>query len=156
MKDVEKFTIEVLQELIKSNKDEYLLFESASGKSEDTELKYLFAAYARKKKEYISNLEKEVIRLGGSSETNKNDSVNLIQFYKSSLFDISWDNLIADCLKKDDLTINKYFYAIRKNIMWEVVPLVAKQYLGLKSFHDQIKNICMERSSWLSQQIEIR
>ena len=40
--------------------------------------------------------------------------------------------------------------------MWEVVPLVAKQYLGLKSFHDQIKNICMERSSWLSQQIEIR
>ena len=116
----------------------------------------MFAAYARKKKEYISNLEKEVIRLGGSSETNKNDSVNLIQFYKSSLFDISWDNLIADCLKKDDLTINKYFYAIRKNIMWEVVPLVAKQYLGLKSFHDQIKNICMERSSWLSQQIEIR
>jgi uncharacterized protein (TIGR02284 family) len=155
MKDIKKYTIEVLQELIETNKDEYLLFESASRKSEDAELKSLFSAYSGKKGEYISNLEKEVIRLGGFCETNKYDSENSIEFYNSSFFEKNWDNLIADCLKKDDLTINKYFYAIRKNIMWEVVPLVAKQYFGSKSFHDQIKNICMERSGWLSGQMEV-
>jgi uncharacterized protein (TIGR02284 family) len=155
MKDVKKYTIEVLQELIETNKDEYLLFESASRKSEDAKLKSLFSAYAGKKEEYISNLEKEVIRLGGSCEKNKDNPDNAIEFYESTLFEKNWDNLVADCLKKDDLTIDRYFYAIRKNIMWEVVPLVAKQYFGSKSFHDEIKNICMERTGWLSGQMEI-
>lgn len=156
MKDIKKYTIEVLQELIDTNKDEYLLFKSASRKSVDAELKSLFAAYAGKKKEYISNLEKEVIRLGGSPVIHINDPEYSIEYYETSLSDKNWDNLIADCLKKDDLTINKYFYAIRKDIMWEVIPLVAKQYFGLKNLHDQIKNVCMEKSQWLSQQIEIR
>jgi uncharacterized protein (TIGR02284 family) len=154
MKDVKKYTIEVLQELINTNKDEYLLFESASRKSGDAELKSLFSAYAGKKKEYISRLEKEVIRLGGCSEANKNDSENPGEFYESSLFEKNWEILIADCLKKDDLVINKYFYAIRKNIMWEVVPLIANQYFGSKSFHDQIKNICMERLGGMVHKLE--
>jgi hypothetical protein len=42
--------------------------------------------------------------------------------------------------------IDKYFYATRKNILWEVIPLVAKQYFGSKSLHDQIQDICTDRS----------
>lgn len=145
MKDIINYTIAVLQDLIEINKDEYQLFESASHKSLDAELKSLLNAYAGEKEDYISKLENEVIRLGGCVGTNKNDPGSSNEFYESSLYDENWNRLIADCLKKDDLVINKYFYAIRKNIMWEVIPLIAKQYFGSKSFHDQIQNICMER-----------
>lgn len=155
MKDIINYTITVLQDLIKTNKDEYRLFEAASRKSGDAELKSLFEAYAGKKEEYISKLEKEVIRLGGCPETNKNDPENSDEFYDSPLYEENWNRLIADCLKKDDLAIKKYFYAIRKNIMWEVLPLVAKQYFDLKSFHDQIQNICIERSGGLIHQMGI-
>jgi uncharacterized protein (TIGR02284 family) len=154
MNDVQKYTIEVLQELIKTNKDEYQLFESASRKSKDSELKDLFTAYAVQKQESISKLENEVVRLGGSSETDK-ITENSTEFYESSIFDKNWEKLIADCLMKDDLAINKYFYAIRKNIMWEVVPLIAKQYFGAKTIHDQIRNIYMERPGGLSHNMDI-
>ncbi|MGA7722056.1 MAG: PA2169 family four-helix-bundle protein [Ignavibacteriaceae bacterium] len=156
MDDVKKFTIKVLQDLIDTNKDEYILFESASQKSEDGELKLLFAAYSCKKEEYISGLEKEIKRLGGCSETNKNDAKNSIEFNDSLLNGKTRDNLISEFLKMGDMTINKYFYAIKENIMWEVVPLIAKQYFGSKSLHDQIKNISMRKSVRLNQRTEIR
>jgi uncharacterized protein (TIGR02284 family) len=145
MEDDKKYTIEVLQDLIRTNKDEYLLFEVASRRSDDTELKSLLVDYTSEKGKYIIKLETEVVRLGGCSDTNNNDSENSIEFYKASSFEENPNGLIEECLKKDDLAIKRYFYAIRKNIMWEVVPIVAKQYFGSKNYYDQIKNICMER-----------
>lgn len=155
MNDIQKYTIEVLQELIKTNKDEYLLFEAASRKSGDAVLKTLFVEYAAQKEESISKLEKEVLRLGGHSEADQKDSGNSSEYYGSSLFDKNWEKLIADCLMKDELSINKYFYAIRKDIMWEVIPLIAKLYFGAKSLHDQIRNIYMERPVGLVHNMEI-
>jgi uncharacterized protein (TIGR02284 family) len=155
MNDIKKYTIEVLQELIDTNRDEYILFESASQKSEDAELKSLFAVYTGKKDEYISNLEKEIRRLGGYFGANKNELKNSFESYNSFLFEQTRDNMIAEFLKKGDLTINKYFHAIKKNIMWEVVPLIAMQYFGLKTLHDQIKNSFIERSGRLSHRMEI-
>ncbi|MDR3628103.1 MAG: PA2169 family four-helix-bundle protein [Ignavibacteriaceae bacterium] len=145
MKDDKKYTIAVLQDLIKTNKDEYLLFEVASRRSDDNELKSLLVDYTCEKEKYIVKLESEVLRLGGCSAASKNDSENSIEFYKASSFEENPNGLIEECLKKDDLALKRYFYAIRKNIMWEVIPIVAKQYFGSKSFYDQIKNICMER-----------
>ncbi len=146
MKVVKDYTIAVLHDLIKTSKDEYFLLELASRKSSDAKLKSLFAVYAVEKKEHIIKLEAEIRRLGGNSETNKDDLEISIEFYESSFFEESQNGIIAECLKKDNLTILRYFDAIRKNIMWEVIPLVAKQYFECKSLHDQIKNICLERS----------
>lgn len=146
MNEIQSYTIEVLRELIKTNKEEYLLFKSASRRSGDTELKSLFAAYAVQKEESITNLENEVSRLGGNPKAGKNYEGISDGYYESSIFEKNWEKLIADCLAKDELAMNKYFYAIRKNIMWEVVPLIAKQYFHAKSLHDLIRNIYTERS----------
>lgn len=146
MKEIKDFTINVLHDLIKISKDEYFLLELASRKSGDTKLKFLFANYAVEKKEHIIKLEAEVQRLGGYSETNKDDLEISIEFYESSFFEENQNGIIAEFLKKDNLTILKYFDAIRKDIMWEVVPLVARQYFESKNLHDQIKNLCNEKS----------
>lgn len=153
MKNLRDYTVAVLQDLIKTNKDEYLLFEVASHKSEDAELKSLLVSYAGEIKECINKLETEVLRLGGCSDTNKNDSENSTGFYKPYSFEKNRGGLISECLKKDDLNLSRYFYAIRKNIMWEVVPLVAGQYFGLKCLHDQIRNIYLEKSEPLINQL---
>jgi hypothetical protein len=89
MKEIIKSIIAVLKDLIKSNKDEYLLFESSSLKSEDAELQPLLNVYT-------NELEKEVIRSDGFPETNKNNSENSNEFYESFIFENNWDNLIAD------------------------------------------------------------
>jgi len=156
MKEIKDFTINVLRDLIKISKDEYFLFELASRKYNDAKLKSLFAAYAVEKKEHIIKLETEIRRLGGYSETNKDDLEISIEFYESSFFEENQNGLILECLKKNDLMISRYFYAIRKNIMWEVVPLVAKQYFECKSLHDQIKNICTDRTNRTVYQMEIQ
>ena len=145
MKETRGFTLNVLHDLIKTSKDEYFLLELASRKSDDTKLKSLFANYAFAKKEHIIKLEAEIQRLGGYFETNKDDLEISIEFYESSFFEENQNGILAECLKKDNLTILRYFAAIRENIMWEVVPLVAKQYFECKSFHDQIENIYMEK-----------
>jgi|YelNatPaOPRAMG01_1025707.scaffolds.fasta_scaffold00998_16 uncharacterized protein (TIGR02284 family) len=147
MEDMKKYTIAVLQDLINTCKEEYSLFEKASKKTEDPELKSLFSAYAQEKKEHFIKLESEIRRLGGSCKINENNSEKLEDFSKSFLHEDTQEDLIAECLKKDDQTIRRYFNAIRKNILWEVVPLVAKQYFGSKNLHDQIRNVCIERVS---------
>ena len=155
MNDIKHYTISVLQDLIKISKDEYFLLELASRKSNDVELKSLLAVYAGEKKEHIIKLDAEVRRLGGYPETN-NDVLEIsIEFCQSYSIEESQNDIIAECLKKDDLTILRYFDAIRKNIMWEVVPLVSKQYFVSKNLHDQIKNVYIERPARLVQKIEI-
>lgn len=149
MKDITKFTINVLQDLITSCENDYLLLEIVSLKSEDKELKSLFSAYADETKMHKNKLVSELERLGGFAELNKNDSEIPIEFFNSSEFKAIDISMIEECLKKDDLMLKKYFNALRKNIMWEVVPVIAQQYFGSKNLHDQIKNICMEKSNWL-------
>ncbi len=153
MNDVRHYTISVLQDLIKISKDEYFLLELASRKSDDTELKSLLDVYACEKKEHIIKLDEEVRRLGGYSAENKDGLEISIELYKSSFIEENQNDLISECLKKDNLTILRFFDAIRKNIMWEVVPLVARQYFESKNLHDQIKNVCAEKSGRLVQKM---
>jgi len=149
MKDITKYTITVLQDLIKTCEDDYLLLEIVSLKAVDNELKSLFSAYADETKRHLNKLVIEIKRLGGCAELNKDDSESPIEFFNSSKFKESDNGMIVECLKKDDLILRKYFYALRKNIMWEVVPIVAQQYFESKNLHDQIENICMEKSNRL-------
>ncbi len=146
MKDVKDYTIAVLRELSKTSRDEYSLLKKTSRKLEDIELKSLFAAYAVEKNVHIIKLEKELGKQGVSFEMFKDDSDNPIDYFEPSIIDENQDLLIEECLEIDELIILKYFNAMRQNIMWEVVPLIANQYFRSKNLHDQIKNIFTDRT----------
>ncbi len=156
MENVKDYTIAVLHELIKKSKDEYLLLKITSGKLEDIELMSLFTAFAVEKQEHIIKLEKELGKLGESFEMFKDDSENPIEYFESSVLGENQDLLIEECLRKDDLMILEYFNAMRKNIMWEVVPLIANQYFRSKNLHDQIKNIYTDRTERSIYQMEVQ
>ena len=146
MKDIKNYTITVLHELISTSKAEYSLLNITSRKLKDVELKSLFSAYAVEKKEHIIKLGTELGRLGVDSKLFKDDSKILIENFELSEIEEKPDCLIEKCLEKDDLMILEYFNAMRKNIMLEVLPLVARQYLRSKYLHDQIKFISPGRT----------
>jgi hypothetical protein len=45
---------------------------------------------------------------------------------------------LAQCEKIDDIVLSKYSKAMNGDILWEVVPFVAKQYFASVNLHEKI------------------
>ncbi len=135
MEYMRAYTISVLNDLIDVCQDEYTLFNKAAKKIEDDNLKQTFQKYASEKKLQIIKLESEVKRLGGCLRNKKKDP----QFQHDLLN--STPSILQECIKEDDAVLNKFSSAINEDILWEVVPLVAKQYFTSKSIHERIFDI---------------
>ncbi len=136
MDDMRENTIAVLKDLLAICKDEHSLFKAASEKTESEKLKPIFRKYAQEKEEHIIKLKSEIIRLGG----NPDSRADALPESLNSIHEISFatSELINECIRTDDLSIKRYSRAIKEDILWEVVPLVAKQYFGSKNLHDQM------------------
>ncbi len=135
MENMRAYTISVLNDLIDVCRDEYSFFNKAAKKIEDEKLKNIFQKYASEKNKQLIKLETEVIRLGGNLRDKKNE----LKLQQSILN--SQPNILRECLKKDDAVMDRYSNAINEDILWEVIPLVAKQYFNSKSIHDGIFTI---------------
>jgi len=135
-----EYTIKILKDLIEACRDEYLLFNAAYQNIHNESLKETFNKYAQKKHEDMIKLECEVKRLGGDLNELKSNNAILSQmlFIKD---ENDTKKLLRECVRKDTIAINLYSSAIKEDILWEVIPLVAKQYFGSKNIHDQIYNI---------------
>lgn len=122
-------TISTLKDLLRICKDEQTLFQTASEKSEDPKLKSLLLKYALEKEEYAAKLRNEIQRLGESPELMiiPNSPVNQINSEESGYMP---SDILQKCLKEDDIFIQRYSAAIKDDILWEVVPIIAKQYFG--------------------------
>ena len=140
MEHMREYTIKILKDLIDACRDEYLLFKTASENIKNDTLKEAFKKYSQEKQGHIIKLECEVKRLGGdlNDPVNKNKVVPP-GFYTQAEGDTK--KLLKECVRRDAIAINMYSAAIKDDILWEVIPLVAKQYFGSKNIHDQIDNI---------------
>ena len=140
MEYVREYTIKILKDLIDACRDEYLLFNAASEKIKNEILKEAFIKYSQEKQEHIIKLECEVKRLGGDLNEPKNKATigtNILNIKQ----DTDTKKLLRECVRRDDFAISLYSSAIKEDILWEVIPLVAKQYFGSKNIHEQIYNI---------------
>ena len=138
MEHMREYTISVLKDLIDVCRDEYTLFKTASENILDESLRLAFKKYSHEKEEHIIKLEAEVRRLGGDlNKTEIQKTSN--QYIAKTAADTQ--QLLSECVRRDTIAVNLYSTAIREDILWEVIPLVAKQYFGSKNIHDQIYNI---------------
>ncbi len=140
MEQMREYTIKILKDLIEACQDEYLLFNTAYENIQNENLKETFKKYAQEKQEHLIKLKCEVKRLGGDLDEPKSNFID-----KRPVLDINAESdpktLLRECVRRDTITINLYSSAIKEDILWEVIPLVAKQYFGSKNIHDQIYNI---------------
>jgi len=136
MDDFKANTLNVLKELIKSCHDAENLLRNACSTLDDMSLNKIFLYYAELNKTYMNKLESEIVRLGGNVEefyqerTSQNsDKTNYL------------DNLKI-CQNGVNNAVNNYKeISLREDILWEVVPVIAKQYFGEMEVQESLKNI---------------
>lgn len=136
MENAREATLWVLEDLINSCKEELILFKTASDKVTDPYLRSTLDNCAEEKHRNIHKLETEIERLGGKF----NSGEELIS--KKAVEDLcSYSNdkeILSRCEELDDIVLSKYSKAMNGDILWEVVPLVAKQYFASVNLHCRI------------------
>jgi len=136
MENTREMTLSVLEDLIKTCAVEKVLFKTVSDKTKDSYLKNTLDNCADEKDKNILKLKAEIERLGGKFEEKD------FQISQKVLDDFGSykdeKELISKCEKIDDMVLSKYSTAMNGNILWEVIPLVAKQYFASVNLHYRI------------------
>ena len=137
MGNTREFTIDVLNELIQTCKEEQLLFNSASKRITDPKLIQTLKNYSKEKEKDINKLESEIKRLGGKLINLKSNS-NYVDNSGDIKAEYDNDRILLECVNQDVMTLNRYSSAIKEEILWEVIPLVAKQYFESQNMHEKL------------------
>jgi len=148
MENTKEFTIAVLKDLLQNCLEEQSLFKRASLRISDPKIIQKLENYADDKYISICKLETEIKRLGGKVEKTENDQN--ISEKPNIKGDYDINKILLECVNKDTITLNKYSSAIKEEILWEVIPLVAKQFVETQNMHDNLMS-----SFWNYQQVQI-
>ncbi len=132
-------TINVLNDLLRICNSENSLFQAAAERSSDLKLKSVLIQYAKKKETYAVKLKNEIRRLGENPDIPERTK-DKISFMSFNGIDYSQAELLLQCINTDTFIIQRYSKAIKEDILWEVIPLVAKQYFDSINLHDQMIN----------------
>lgn len=124
-------TLAILQNLLKVCTTVQHLFQNAADEVENPELKEVFISFANQKYEYGKKLVKEINRISGKSFE--------IPAFKQKL---SKSKRSVDYISKMEETIEKNYASAMQDekLLWEVIPIVAKQYDGIKESRKFISN----------------
>ncbi len=142
MEHAKEFTISILKDLINVCREEHSLFNTATEKLNDNNLKQTFQNCAKQKAAYINTLEKEIRRLGGTLDNDEVSKAWESISISYSKFGFEEEKILNECVTNDSIALNKYSDAMNEDILWEVIPLVAKQYFDSKNLHDKITYLC--------------
>ena len=142
MDESRKSTISVLRELIGVCREVERLYKTAASEAKDENLKQLLLSSAQEKTDYRTKLESEVTRLGGVTGTE-----TLSLSFNPDLIPATnnMEEILIECEKREETAVRNYRSAMEKDLLWEVVPVVSRQYFGLKASHDKLKYIMQEQ-----------
>ena len=136
MENAREVTLSVLEDLINICKEEHILFKTASNKVTDPYLRSTLDNCAEEKSSNIHKLESEMERLGGKFNTGEElITKTVLEEFCSYTND---KEILSRCEELDDIVLSKYSKAMNGDILWEVVPLVAKQYFASVNLHCRI------------------
>lgn len=136
MENARENTLSVLADLINICKEEYQLFKTASLNTTNPYLKSTLENCAEEKFRNMNKLMAEIERLGGKMD---DDDVQMPAKVLEEIRSVDNDSdILTKCEKIDDIVLSKYSKAMNGNILWEVIPLVAKQYFASVNLHDRI------------------
>lgn len=127
-------TIKVLKELIRNCKYAEELLRNSASEFDDPSLKKIFFYYADQNSGYIRKLNSEILRLGGSTEELQEEN----NYFNEDI------SSVKDRLKICENTVNNAVknykeISLREDILWEVIPVIAKQYYGELEAQEQIQ-----------------
>jgi uncharacterized protein (TIGR02284 family) len=127
-------TIEVLERLKKICSEVKHLMEAAAEETSNEQLKEVFINFASQKAAYAAKLEKEIVRLGGKINYTTEESGLFDNIFFTNMTNLSEYEEVENKMEKD------YASAIQEEeLLWEVIPVVAKQYYEIKESKNRMK-----------------
>lgn len=124
IQDSKEKTISVLHNLLRACTTVQYLFKTAANEVDNKELKEVFTSFANQKQEYVEKLKKEIFRISGDEAISDGPDPDIT---------FSSRNNTRDIIKKVEENIEKnYTSAMQEELLWEVIPVVARQLDGIK------------------------
>ncbi|WP_295471237.1 PA2169 family four-helix-bundle protein [uncultured Pseudomonas sp.] len=146
MTDINKESINLLNDLIEVSKDGQKGFETSAEDLKNPEIKRFFQAHAADCATAVRELQAEVGALGGDPETSSSLSGTLHRAWvdlKSLVTGKSDEAILNEVERGEDNALKNYREALakaqEKALPANVVSLIQKQLEGTQRNHDQVK-----------------
>lgn len=138
-------TIEVLNALITINNDRIEGYETAAKETEEQDLKTLFAQFAATSQKCKTELENEVVKLGGTPAEGTRVSGKFFRLWmdvKAALTGKDRKAILDSCEYGEDMAKNTYENALEndaENLSAQQQAMIKAQHILLVADHNQIK-----------------
>jgi len=135
--------VEILNQLIVTNRDSVNGYETAAGAVENTDYRQIFEEYARQRSQFVTELSDLVRQYGGDPE----QSGNLVGALQRAWMNIKaalteGDHAIMDeCDRGDEAALALYAEILPKNLPEDVKSVVRHQLVDVRIAHERIYGI---------------
>lgn len=144
MTDINKDSIDLLNDLIETSKDGQKGFETSAEDLKNPQLKSFFLSRASDCATAVSELQAEVRSLGGDPETSSSVSGTMHRAWvdlKSLVTGKSDEAILNEVERGEDVALKAYREAVQKatDKGLPVLGLIQKQLTGVQANHDKVK-----------------
>lgn len=135
-------TIDRLNDLIETSKDGEYGFRTSAEHARDARLKQLLAQHADECARAASELQQEVLALGGKPKDDGTAAGAMHRGWvavKSKLSTYDDQRILEEVERGEDHALNQYQQAASSALSGSAATLVARQLEGVRHNHDQIR-----------------
>jgi len=134
--------IEVLNDLIETSTDGQERFHVAAEKVSNNEFCRLFNIFSQQRAQFISELQEEVHRLGGSQRDN-GSTARILHRARTSIESAVAQGgevaVTAECQRGQEAAINNYQEVLKAELPLDVQYVVKRQYMDIKDAFDRLR-----------------
>ena len=142
LKEADEKIVSLLDQLIETCKDGQNTFRTAAEKAPSKELKRFFRYYASQRARFAAELQEEVHRHGAMPPRRGTVTGALHRGWltvKSALLGAGEADLLAECARGEEATLENYEAASHELLPPELQELIAKQYRDIKRARDRLR-----------------
>jgi uncharacterized protein (TIGR02284 family) len=138
-------TIGILNDLIETCEDARHGFTTAAEDAKDPELSRVFSNYAAQRAQFVSELEKRVLMLGGNPARRGSAGGAVHRGWidlKSALASNEPHAVLSECERGEDSARDSYREALnRERLDFETRALIQRQAAAIQEAHDRVKEL---------------
>jgi uncharacterized protein (TIGR02284 family) len=134
--------ISILNGLIKTCKSGEETFKIAGENIRNSEFRRLFNIFSQQRAQFVSELQAEVHRLGGSTAKSDTPTENLHRAWGGNVKPLvirDEPSIIGECQYEEETAVNDYQEALKADLPLDVQYVVKRQYMDIKDAYDRMR-----------------
>jgi uncharacterized protein (TIGR02284 family) len=134
--------VKILNTLIETCRDRQDGFRTAAENIRNSEFRRFFNIFSQQRAQFVTELQAEVLRLGGEPVVRGSMSGALHQGLmnvRSALSAGDEASIIAECQRREEGAVNSYQEALKADMPLDVQYVVKRQYMDVKDTFDRMR-----------------